>query len=355
MAKKDKQSETTENAQETAATPETEVAESKPEAPPEAAIEKAQSPSTEITSYFGKLADGNDKFITQYKDRIQMAEKDMPSPRQLQEIIDKLPEDLAENINGIFERLSPVRKGIYAADARLDMTELRLFQGTGTDASRPANCIPGQFYTTSKDNIGPVFEGIVVLIWQGRTMWGDKDDNNRVPVCQSMDRKMGSNYAECESCPHQPWRDGQKQQCSDDAGAFMLTKDLKELMLVRFSRTSEPAGRQLMKLVRKTRLPWMKTYKITTEEKKNEKDRYRWFELRTEVGEYTDEKLYDLCNALSSITDHDFILPNLAFTYKRAARIMSEVGGASGANVGVEKPDATKPAYGFDDETPPNV
>jgi len=34
---------------------------------------------------------------------------------------------------------------------------------------------------------------------------------------------------------------------------------------------------------------------------------------------------------------------------------MSEVGGAAGANVGVEKPDGTKPDYGFDNETPPNV
>lgn len=345
MAKKNNVPGTPENAQ---AAPAVEA-----ESKPEAAIEKSKA--ADITPYYDKLADGNEKFITQYTDRIKMAEKDMPSPRQLQEIIDALPEDLAENINAIFERLSPVRKGIYAADTRLDITELRVYQGTGTDSNRPSNCIPGQFYLTTKENVGPVFEGIVVLIWQGRTMWGDKDEASRVPVCQSMDRKMGSNYAECESCPHLPWRDNQKQQCSDDCGAFMLTKDLKELLLVRFSRTSEPAGRQLMKLVRKTRLPWMKTYKITTEEKKVEKDRRRWFEMRTEVGDYTDEKLYDLCNALSSITDHDFILPNISFTYKRAARIMSEVGGAAGANVGVEKPDATKPDYGFDNETPPNV
>jgi hypothetical protein len=338
----------------TTPTEEAKPEETKPEEAP-AAIEKVAPPaSTAVSPYYAKLADENDKFIAQYKERILLAEKDMPSTRQLQEIIDKLPDDLAENINGIFDRLSPVRKGIYAADTKLDMTELRVYQGTGTDPNRPSNCNPGQFYLTSKENVGPVFEGIVVLIWQGRTMWGEKDEASRVPVCQSMDRKMGSNYGECETCPHQPWKDGQKQLCSDDAGAFMLTKDLKELVLVRFPRTSEPAGRQLMKLVRKTRLPWMKTYKITAEEKKDEKKRTRWFEMRIEVGDYTDEKVYDLCNALCSITDHDFILPNIGFTYKRAARIMKEAGGTQQGNVGVDQGDTKNPNYGFDD-TPPNV
>lgn len=317
------------------------------------AIEKAPT-STALTPYAAKLAEGNDRFLTQYRERIDMAEKDMPSPRQLQEIIDKLPEDLAENINGIFERLSPVRKGIYAADSKLDMVELRLYQGTGTDPNRPSNCNPGQYYLTSKENVGPVFEGIVVLIWQGRTMWGDREDNNRVPVCQSMDRKVGSNFGDCDTCPHLPWKDGKKQLCSDDCGAFMLTRDLKELVLVRFSRTSEPAGRQLMRLVRKTRLPWIKSYKVTSEEKKNEKERRRWFEMRTEVGDYTDEQIYDLCNALSSITDHDFILPNISFSYRRAARIMSELGPNTN-NPGVLPAD-NKPNkdYEFED-TPPNV
>ena len=335
------------NEEQTTAAPETAT----PETPTPGAIEKV-APATAITPYFAKLADGNEQFITQYRERIDMAEKDMPSPRQLQEIIDKLPEDLAENINGIFERLSPVRKGIYAADAKLDMVEIRLYQGTGTDPNRPSNCNPGQYYLTSKENIGPVFEGIVVLIWQGRTMWGDREENNRVPQCQSMDRKIGSNYGPCESCPHLPWRDGKKQLCSDDCGAFMLTKDLKELVLVRFARTSEPAGRQLMRLVRKTRLPWIKTYKISAEEKKNEKERRRWFEMRTEVGEYTEESIYDLCAALSSITEHDFILPGIAFSYRRASRVMAETGG----NPAVGVLPGEKPASGYDfDDTPPNL
>jgi len=341
---------TPEGTEPTTATPETPT----PPAPEaQTAIEKPAA-ATAVTPYFSKLAESNDRFITQYRDRIEMAEKDMPSPRQLQEIIDKLPEDLAENINGIFERLSPVRKGIYAADAKLDMVELRLYQGTGTDPNRPSNCNPGQYYLTSKENVGSVFEGIVVLIWQGRTMWGEREENARIPQCQSMDRKVGSNYGDCDSCPHLPWRDGKKQLCSDDCGAFMLTKDLKELVLVRFARTSEPAGRQLMRLVRKTRLPWIKSYKISAEEKKNEKERRRWFEMRTEVGDYTDENIYDLCNALSSITDHDFILPGISFSYRRAARVMAELGSAATANVGV-LPGDTKPASGYDfEDTPPS-
>ena len=320
-----------------------------------AGIEKATTFSGEITPYYTKLADGNERFIRQYGDRIQIAEKDMPSPRQLQEIIDKLPDDLADNINGIFDRLSPIRKGIYAAEAKLDMVELRLYQGTGTDPNRPSNCNPGQYYLTSKENVGAEFEGIVVLIWQGRTMWGEKDELSRIPVCQSMDRKVGSNYGNCDTCPHLPWRDNKKQLCSDDCGAFMLTKDLKELVLVRFARTSEPAGRQLMRLVRKTRLPWIKRYKLTTEEKKNEKTRTRWFEMRTDVSEYTDENVYDLCNALSSITDHDFILPGISFSYRRAARIMADPSAATtiSPSVGV-LPGDTQPnkAYDFEDKPP---
>jgi hypothetical protein len=345
----------------TKATPETET-ETKPEEAAPAAQAEAVAPTAiekavpaELTSYYNKLVEGNDRFKTQYADRIEIAEKDMPSPRQLQEVIDALPDDLADNVNSIFDRLSPVRKGIYAADTKLDMTELRLYQGTGTDANRPSNCNPGQYYLTSKENIGPIFEGIVVLIWQGRTMWGDREENNRVPTCQSMDRKVGSNYGDCDTCPHLPWRDNKKQLCSDDCGAFMLTKDLKELVLVRFSRTSEPAGRQLMRLVRKTRLPWIRSYKLSTEEKKNEKTRTRWFEMRTDVGDYVDENVYDLCNALSSITDHDFILPGISFGYRRAARIMNDPNTATAVSpaVGV-LPGDDKLQYGFED-TPPKL
>jgi hypothetical protein len=108
-----------------------------------------------------------------------------------------------------------------------------------------------------------------------------------------------------------------------------------------------------MRLVRKTRLPWIKSYKIFAEEKKNEAERRRWFEMKTEVSEYTDENIYDLCNALSSITDHDFILPGIAFSYKRATRIMVDPNTGTTPAIGV-LPGDPKPNYEFED-TPPKL
>jgi hypothetical protein len=110
--------------------------------------------------------------------------------------------------------------------------------------------------------------------------------------------------------------------------AFMLMKDLKDIVLVRFQRTSEPAGRQLMKLVKRGRVPWVRWFSITSEQRTaaNDKSR-RWYVMQVQPieEEKVPKALHPFCDAMCSAAERDFIYSGIARTYKQAQRVMEDV------------------------------
>lgn len=312
------------------------TAETTPEEVKEAAPEEEQNDKLETRNddlpELARRIGSTDLFIDRYLKRIVAVEKDMPDRTKMRDILNALPDEHQTAIATIMRRMSPDKKGVYAADDRPDYTELRLYQGTGADPNRPDTAVPGQFYLTSKENVGKVFEGTVIAIWQGRTMWPDREGGGgaRMPVCVSMDRKVGSRFGTCTDCLNLPFRDGEATSCSDDVVAFMLTKDLQDIVLVRFSRTSEPAGRQLMRFVKKGYVPWEKWYEIKAEEHKNKESGFRWFTMSVNLMEedghaaMVDDELYDFCEAMCTNAEASFILPALGRIYNQAEEAREE-------------------------------
>jgi len=304
--------------------PTQEAADASEETSEETAIEKFGD-----SKLLALLGEGNEEFVKEHGAQVLRIEKEMPDPDKLDDIIFSLPDEMADPISNIMQRMNPQRKGIVSSSSQPEFTELRLFQGPGADPNRPDNAIPGQFYLSSKENVGPVFEGTVLAIWEGRTMWGDRSDDGapRMPICTSMDRKRGSHYGNCESCPNRPWKDNKPQKCANDVVAFMLMKDLKDIVLVRFQRTSEPAGRQLMKLVKRGRMPWLRWYSIDTESRTSQNDKsIRWFVMQVKPieEEKVPKELHPFCDAMCTAAERDYIYSGIARIYKQAQRVMED-------------------------------
>jgi hypothetical protein len=321
----------------------------------ETAIEKAGA--TTGVALLDTLSGGNEEFIKNHGAAVLRIAEDLPDGDKLDDIIFNLPEEYADPISNIMQRMNPNRKGIVSSSKQPEFTELRLFQGTGADPNRPENAIPGQFYLSSKENVGPAFEGTVLAIWEGRTMWGDRSDEGgpRMPVCQSMDRIKGSHYGNCDSCPNRPWKDNKPQKCANDVMAFMMMKDLRDIVLVRFQRTSEPAGRQLMKLVKRGRVPWTRWFSITAEARTSQNDKsIRWFVMQVQPLEGEEAKvpkeLHPFCDAMCSGAEKDFIYSGIARIYAQAKRVMEDI--IDDGEPGMSDDDAD---YGSMEDAPDDV
>ena len=320
------------------------------------AIEKAKPNAiTEI----GK---GDELFLSRYGDNIQRVAEELPTPAQFQTIIDNIPEEYIDNIMSIIQKTMGARKGIYGATDRPDFPELRIYHGTGNDPNRPEKQIPGEYYLTTKETVGEKFEGTVLALWEGRTMWGDADagETTKMPICQSMDRRLGSTCGPCVDCPHKPWRDGKQQRCADDVVAFMLTKDMKEIVLARFQKTSEPGGKQLKKFIKRSMYPWSKWFQVTSEQRTSKQDsNRRWYVMKVEPlsGEegLVPEAIHDFCDGMCTTLEATFILPNIANIYRNG---QNEDDDDAGDDIKLMDPDKKDGDYGDMDDAPedkPNV
>lgn len=289
-------------------------------------------------------------FLERYGKRLARVER--PSLAQLAMLVDALPDESQGQVTNLIKKMDTERPGLYLADNRPQLTELRLYQGSGSDPNRPDNCRVGDFYLTTKRNVGSEFVGAVIALWQGRTMWPGPDEARGAPLCTSMDRQMGSKFGNCATCPERPWNQGEKTRCNNDVVAFMLPPDLDELILVRFSRTSETAGRQLSKLVAKDLVPWRRFFRVTSAERQGAGGAsIKWHVMRIEPhgDETMPSELHEFCAALCSTIEHDFILPGLASIYNSAAEI--DVDNLDSEDASDSPNDQDNNQYdGFDDE-----
>lgn len=263
----------------------------------------------------------NPRFYEKFRTQLERVRR--PTLNELVAIVNQISEEYQDQVTSLMKKMDPNRPGLYLADPRPQLTELRLYQGSGNDPNRPDNCRVGHFYLTTKQNVGEKFEGAVLALWQGRTMWAGPEDPRSGPVCTSMDREVGSKYGSCETCPQRPWREGEKTNCNDDVVAFMLPKTLDDIILVRFSRTSESSGRQLSKFAAKNLVPWQRFFQISAQERQASGGaKIKWHVMKVEPSEDSmPTELMEFCAALCSMAEHDFILPGLGRIYNDAAEI----------------------------------
>ncbi len=289
---------------------------------PETALVKTQFASTTLKDL--ALTNSNPALMQLHGKRLTTVLK--PSTVDVQKAIKDMDPEMRAKVVALTKTMSKDRPGLYLSDDGPNFTELRLSQGSGNDPMRPENCPVGAMYLTTMKTVGKEFIGTVIALWEGRTLWPPRGDSARMPICNSMDRKVGSKYGKCDSCPNRPWRTKNMDiMCGDDVVAFMLPQDLSDIVMVRFQRTSAKAGKLLSKFAQNDLVPWERWFKLTTEKKTGSGD-IRWYEYVVATQEeLVPIELSQFCALMELSASHDLILPGFARIYQSAAENLGDV------------------------------
>lgn len=292
-------------------------------------IMKIESPSLEKYKEY-------ESFVREYGQRILSVDRDYKNPEELFDLVDALPDDLPQKdaLYDVLKRLDPERKGILSERAQSFHTDLRLFHGTGNDPNRPQDLVPGEMYysTGTENKIGKEFIGTPLFIWEGRE-YAEKAEPGATPktICYSNNRKMGSAFGECQKCHYLPWRPGAdktEMTCKNNISAFMLAQDGKEIVLVRFARTSEGAGRQLLKFAGRTPQLWQRWYSIKPVPQVSADKKIRWFVYTVEAVSGPEgvvpAALHPLCDAFYCAAGRDYVFPAIARCYADIGKSSTE-------------------------------
>lgn len=298
--------------------------------------------------------DAPKQFVELYKAQITEVMSNLPSKAKFQELIMNLPEAY-EPLVDLVKKSMGSHKGIMTQDDTTKFPELRLYQGTGNDKNRPPDMVPGQFYMVPMEPVGKTFEGTVIAMWTGSLMW---QEGVAVPVCSSMDRVVGSTFGNCKACPSRPFAvRGQPNDCSNEVVALMLRKNLGDLVIVRFSKTSEPAGRQLMNYVKRSMEPWARWYTVSAVPTTGKDPSKRYFvsQVTPQTGDdaAVPEAIWSFCDAMYYSVMATYVLPMVRSVYQRAEQYAAEDAESTSVSAQFAEPVAeTADPTNWGNETP---
>jgi len=268
-------------------------------------------------------------FIRQYGQRISQIERDYKTPDEILKFVEELSEDIPqkEGLLEMLQRLQPNRKGVISDRTQSFHTDLRIVSGSSADPNKPEDLSTGKLYYSSGDAVGPEFIGTPLYIWVGQELF-EKGNPGELPkkLCTSQDCKVGNTFGVCMNCQYKPtWDpDGPKKNlyCQKFVNAFMLAQDGKEIAIVRFHKTSQKAGQQLLKLASRTSQFWSRWYSIKTAKQTHSTLPVTWYIYTVEVvpgkeGEVS-KQLYPICDAFCTAAGREYIFPVFSRCYADA-------------------------------------
>jgi hypothetical protein len=282
-----------------------------------------------------------------------------PTPEELMNIVMALPEAGQEAMLALVSKTNPEKQGLHTSSSGFEPTALKVFHGTGNDPLRPRQCLPGQFYSADSRVLGEKFTAVPLAIYEGQILWPPKSQDNKeskAPICVSVDRKTGSKYGSCDACPLNPSvRQYSQGGCMREVTAYLLDQDMTSIYELKFSKTSEGAGRALMGVMKKSNSLWDRWF--TFEAKERVEGANKWYVIQTgpvadPVKANTDPKLHPLFTALSKIIDTDIYYAALANIHDRLKN-SADAGGAP-AGGGTSAPFDEKAFLKGDTEAAPD-
>jgi hypothetical protein len=303
-------------------------------APPKPEVAPVTSTELAVTSHaLTPLANSAPNlFMECYSEKLEIVGFELPNQREIRKIAAELPAEYKKQIELLLSRTMGDDAGGYGGSSGgANYVELRLFHGTGNDANRPEDTIPGQFYLSSMEGVGKTFEGTPLVWWEGCTMWPSKEDTVRVPLCHSMDQRVGSSFGMCNQCPNIQWHNNQPGPCGKDVVMFMLSKNLTDIVMVRFAKTSTKAGEKLIAIAKRNPPAYSKWYNVTskvTVHKTDPNKRWFLFDAVPQTGEQAivPEALHPLLKALKLSIEAAIILPQMANIYRQAEQALAPEG-----------------------------
>jgi len=270
-----------------------------------------------------------------------------PTSKELMDIVMALPEAGQEAMMTLVSKTNPEKQGLHTSSSGFEPTALKPYHGTGNDPLRPRQCLPGQFYSADSRVLGEKFTAVPLAIYEGQILWPPKSTDNKeskAPICVSVDRKTGSKYGNCDACPLNPSvRQYSQGGCMREVTAYLLDQEMTSIYELKFSKTSEGAGRALMGIMKKSNSLWDRWF--TFEAKERVEGANKWYVIQASpvadaAKANTDTKLHPLFTALSKVIDTDIYYAALANIHDRLKN-SADAGGA---------PAGGAPAAAFDEK-----
>jgi hypothetical protein len=241
------------------------------------------------------------------------------------EIVMNLPENSQEAMMTLVAKTNPEKQGLHTSSSGFEPTALKVYHGTGNDPIRPRQTLPGQFYSADSRVIGEKFNAVPLAIYEGHILWPEKtkDSNeSKAPICVSVDRRMGSKYGNCDACPlHPNLRPYAQGGCMREITVYLLDQDMTSIYELKFSKTSEGAGKALMGVMKKSNFLWERWFTFEAKERVDKGN--KWYIIQSSpvadaTKAITDTKFHPLFNALSKVIDADIYYTQMANIYDRA-------------------------------------
>jgi hypothetical protein len=185
-----------------------------------------------------------------------------------------VPEATRKSLLALVALASPNKAGLEEVITAWRLPRINIAQPTTRSEAKPESARPGDLYTTAGTLLEKPWAGIPLYFFEENINFPDGGKN---PVCQAPDGKLGSPFGKCLECPHLPFGkqnggrgDKKKTYCQSNIVCVMLAKDLSNVFLVQFGKTSRKAGSALLSLAGQQAHVWKQSYVLNTEKKTNE-------------------------------------------------------------------------------------
>ena len=228
-------------------------------------------------------------------------------------------------VRNIAALASPSRPGLEEMGGTWSIPRAAIAQPTSNSDNKPESAKNGDIYTTSGQLLERPAAVIPLYLYEENIMFPAAAAGSKVPLCQSIDAKLGSPFGECVKCPNLPFGKqnggrGEQQQteCYSNIVIYALTADLQQVIKFQFGKTSRKAGSALHALVRQQQMVWKQSYLLNTEKKTGNLGVY-WIYNVAPTGKNNGDDVAKMCAAINGLLNAERQV-QLANWYSRPAR-----------------------------------
>lgn len=227
----------------------------------------------------------------------------MDSLRELS-IDSTLPADIQKAVMVLVDSAGQVKPGMEEVTTRWRIPRIQIAQATSTTAAKPDSAKNGDLFTTAGKVLEKPFPFIPFHFSQENIMF---PMGAKAPSCQAPDAKLGSPFGECQKCPHLPFGmqnggkgDQKKTECQNQIVVVALSRDLTQVYMIQFSKTSRGAGSALQSLAGQMPVPWQQSYLLETEKGNSELGNFHKYKVAP-TGKDNDPNAIRVAQALCDL------------------------------------------------------
>ena len=201
--------------------------------------------------------------------------------------IDDLPEEALARVNSLFQSMTSNPAG-FEGGVKWQPEKLKIRHPVSSDPMMPQDAEFGDLYANGRVLWGEKeggrsepLEFVLCYAWQSRARFQPGDNR---PDCTSADSTWNDfGTLKCDNCPDLPFRNGKPTNCQNTLNMVILPVDLSGVYIVRFSKSSHKAGRNIRRMLGGCKNTFDRRFGLFTEQMSNGKK--KWYVYKTIASE----------------------------------------------------------------------